>query len=76
MKNSLTRLLQMHRNRKRFNRAAISSSKEKSTSSSGLNSNLSTTLNNLDGLPDAINQNHQLTGEFLEDLKAKILALI
>jgi hypothetical protein len=33
-------------------------------------------FNNLQGLPTAINQQHQLTPEFLEDLKEKILALI
>ena len=67
MKNSLTRLLQMHRNRKRYTRGNLAPS-------SGMS--LSNTLNNLQGMPQAINQQHQLTSEFLEDLKAKILALI
>ena len=73
MKNSLTRLLQMHRNRKRFSRVTHS---QLTSSASGLNNNLSSTLTNLSGLPKAINQQHQLSAEFLEDLKYKILELI
>lgn len=66
MKNSLTKLLQMHRNMKRYMRTINTQAK----------GTLSTTLHNLQGLPQAMNQQQQLSSEFLEDIKAKVLALI
>lgn len=79
MKNSLTRLLQMHRNRKysRGQAAPQTKSAEVKGKAAGQTSPpLSAALQNLSGFPPAINQQQELTPEFLEDLKAKILALI
>ena len=42
----------------------------------GANPSLSATLHNLPGVPTAMNQQNQLTPEFLEDIKAKVLALV
>jgi len=48
MKNSLTRLLQMHRNRKRYSRGVVGAAVN---AAAGANPSLSATLNNLPGVP-------------------------
>ena len=68
MKNSLTRLLQMHRSTKRYSKLATLSKPNPQS--------LENTLNNIKGIPQAMNKQHQLSQEFLEDIKAKILTLV
>jgi len=70
MKNSLTRLLSMHRKQKRYTRLGPPGKVLSGQSS------VQQTLSSLEGLPPAVNQQSQLTPEFKEDLKGKILALI
>ena len=59
MKNSLTRLLQMHRNRKRYTRGQgtmTPNSVDSKGKTSGAQQSLSATLGNLSGFPPATNQ--------------------
>ena len=62
MKNSLDRLLQMHRKSKRYTRIGQIAATQ--AASTGMSKSVADTLANIQGVPQAMNKQSQLTTEF------------